>query len=205
MTGAFIVLEGGDGVGKSTQAAALVEWLTARGTPHVHTRQPGGTPLGASLRSLVLDPATGDVAPRAEALIYAADKAQHLMQVVEPALAEGLVVVCDRYVDSMIAYQGAGRALDVAEVEQVADWATAGRRPELTILLDAAPGDAVAQIAEKDRLEGAGDEFHRRVRAHFLHLAEAAPERYLVVDARLPITEVTSAITARVEQLLDGD
>src|SRR5690606_30941305 len=108
MTGAFIVLEGGDGVGKSTQAAALVEWLTARGTPHVHTRQPGGTPLGASLRSLVLDPATGDVAPRAEALIYAADKAQHLMQVVEPALAEGLVVVCDRYVDSMIAYQGAG-------------------------------------------------------------------------------------------------
>lgn len=204
MTGAFIVLEGGDGVGKSTQIAALVEWLAARGTPHVVTRQPGGTELGAKLRSLVLDPATGDVAPRAEALIYAADKAQHLMQVVEPALAEGAVVVCDRYVDSMIAYQGAGRVLDVSEVEEVATWATHGLRPDLTILLDAEPGDAVGRIEEKDRLEGAGDEFHQRVRAHFLHLAGSEPERYLVVDARLSIPEVTAAVTTRVAQLLDG-
>lgn len=204
MSGAFIVLEGGDGVGKSTQVAALVEWLAARGTPHVQTRQPGGTDLGASLRSLVLDPATGDVAPRAEALIYAADKAQHLMQVVEPALARGLVVVCDRYVDSMIAYQGAGRVLDVAEVEQVADWATHGLRPDLTILLDAEPGDAVDRIEQKDRLEGAGDEFHHRVRQHFLHLADRAPQRYLVVNARLPVADVTAAISARVLELLDG-
>ncbi|GAB3816385.1 hypothetical protein GCM10028820_15550 [Tessaracoccus terricola] len=203
MSGAFIVLEGGDGVGKSTQVDALVEWLAARGVRHVRTRQPGGTELGAKLRSLVLDPATGDVAPRAEALIYAADKAQHLMQVVEPALADGAVVVCDRYVDSMIAYQGAGRVLDVAEVEEVARWATHGLRPDLTILLDTEPGDAVGRIAEKDRLEGAGDEFHRRVRAHFLHLSEQDPERYLVVDARLPIPEVTAAITARLGTLLD--
>lgn len=203
MSGAFIVLEGGDGVGKSTQAAALIEWLTDRGTPHIHTRQPGGTELGASLRSLVLDPATGDVAPRAEALIYAADKAQHLMQVVEPALARGLVVVCDRYVDSMIAYQGAGRVLDVSEVEQVADWATHGLRPDLTILLDAEPSDAVDRIEHKDRLEGAGEEFHQRVRQHFLHLAERAPERYLVVNARLPVAEITATITARVGQLLE--
>lgn len=205
MSGAFIVLEGGDGVGKSTQAAALGAWLTARGTRHIHTRQPGGTELGASLRSLVLDPATGDVAARAEALIYAADKAQHLMQVVEPALAEGLVVLCDRYVDSMIAYQGAGRVLDVAEVEQIARWATHDLRPDLTILLDAEPGDAVGLITEKDRLEGAGDEFHRRVRAHFLHLAQQDPERYLVVDARLPVAEVTAAITARLGAVLGRD
>lgn len=204
MTGAFIVLEGGDGVGKSTQIAALVEWLAARGTPHVVTRQPGGTELGSSLRSLVLDPASGDVAPRAEALIYAADKAQHLMQVVEPALAEGQVVVCDRYVDSMIAYQGAGRVLDVGEVTEIARWATHDLRPDLTILLDAEPGDAVGRIEDKDRLEGAGEEFHQRVRAHFLHLAGQDPERYLVVDARLPIPEVTDAVTTRVAQLLDG-
>ena len=152
MRGKFIVFEGGDGVGKSTQAALLVAWLTGRGIPHLQTRQPGGTELGGRLRSLVLDPASGDVAPRAEALIYAADKAQHVMEVVEPALREGLVVVSDRYVDSMVAYQGAGRHLEMGEVEQLASWATSGLRPDLTILLDTHPTEAVHRILEKDRL-----------------------------------------------------
>ncbi|MCC2594396.1 dTMP kinase [Tessaracoccus sp. OS52] len=202
MRGKFIVLEGGDGVGKSTQAELLIGWLEEHGIAHVRTRQPGGTSLGASLRGLVLDPASGDVAPRAEALIYAADKAQHVMEVVEPALAAGLVVVSDRYVDSMIAYQGAGRHLDVAEVERLAAWATSGLRPDLTILLDAELGEAVGRIAQKDRLEGAGDEFHRRVREHFFHLAAADPEHYLVLNSRRPREEVAAAIATRVAALL---
>lgn len=204
MRGKFIVFEGGDGVGKSTQAALLVAWLTERGIPHLQTRQPGGTELGGRLRSLVLDPASGDVAPRAEALIYAADKAQHVMEVVEPALREGLVVVSDRYVDSMVAYQGAGRHLEMGEVEQLASWATSGLRPDLTILLDTHPTEAVNRILEKDRLEGAGDEFHQRVRHHFLHLAAQDPEHHIVLDSRQPREQVAAAIAERVEALLAG-
>ena len=143
--GVFVVFEGGDGVGKSTQVELLCTALAPTrpgGRPHL--RAGGHRVLGAKIRRLVLDPATGDLAPRAEALLYAADKAQHLYAVVRPALARGAVVVCDRYVDSMLAYQGAGRVLAVAEVEQVARWATEDLRPDLTVLLDVdpAPGRA---------------------------------------------------------------
>lgn len=200
--GVFVVLEGGDGVGKTTQMGLLVSWLEARGTRFLQTRQPGGSDLGASLRKLVLDPATGFVAPRAEALIYAADKAQHVAEVVSPALADGVVVVSDRYVDSMIAYQGAGRDLDVAEVESLANWATGGLVPDLTVLLDADPSQTVELIAEKDRLESAGAEFHARVREHFLHLAESDPEHHLVINSRRPREEIAAEIAARVESLL---
>ena len=123
-TGAFVVFEGGDGVGKTTQVDRLCAWLTERGYEVVRTFEPGDTDVGAAIRRIVLDPATGEMSPRAEALLYAADKAQHLHAVVEPALRRGAVVVCDRYVDSMLAYQGAGRVLALDEVEQVARWAT---------------------------------------------------------------------------------
>lgn len=200
--GRFIVLEGGDAVGKSTQMGFLAAWLEERGVPHVVTRQPGGTRLGLRLRQLVLDPSMGHVAPRCEALIYAADKAQHVAEVVEPAIAEGKVVVSDRYVDSMIAYQGAGRALGLDEVEGLARWATGGLVPDLTIVLDAHPTDAVRHIEEKDRLESAGDEFHARVRDHFLRLASEGGNRYLVVDALRPREVVAAEIAARVSELL---
>lgn len=202
MSGVFIVFEGGDGVGKTTQVARLAGWLEHRGTPHLVTRQPGGTPVGAELRRLVLDPAMGHVDARAEALMYAADKAQHVHELIEPALERGVTVVCDRYVDSMIAYQGAGRALAIDDVARIAWWAVAGRRPDLTVLLDADPADAVAAIVEKDRLEGAGIELHRRARRFFLDLASAEPERYLVLDARRSRDELAARIAERTAALL---
>ncbi|MDN6798306.1 MAG: dTMP kinase, partial [Propionibacterium sp.] len=175
--GWFVVFEGGDGVGKSTQVELLADALADAGVSHLVTREPGGTPLGDNIRELLLDPASGDVAPRAEALLYAADKAQHLHEVVVPALAAGKVVVCDRYLDSMLAYQGAGRVLELREVADIADWATRGLRPDLTVLLDLDPDEAVGMKEHKDRLEQAGVEFHRRVRQGFLDLANADPER----------------------------
>ena len=202
MSGAFVVFEGGDGVGKSTQVDLLAAFLARRGVDHVVTRQPGGTPLGGKLRALVLDHGQGDVAPRAEALMYAADKAQHMHEVVVPALGRGAVVVSDRYVDSMIAYQGAGRALALDEVALVARWATEDVRPDLTVLLDADPADALERISVKDRLEGAGAEFHSRARGHLLHLAADDPENYLVLDARRPREELACTIASRVMALV---
>lgn len=201
-TGLFIVFEGGDAVGKTTQMRMLVPWLRERGVDPVVTRQPGGTSLGRKLRKLLLGPDHPELVSRAEALIYAADKAQHVEALIRPALAEGRVVVCDRYVDSMIAYQGAGRVLDLAEVEQVARWATGGLRPDLTVLLDADPADAVATIRQQDRLEAAGLDFHRRAREHFLRLASQAPDRYLVLDARESREAIAQQVAARVGSLL---
>lgn len=202
MTGLFVVFEGGDGVGKSTQVARLAQRLEALGAPHVVTRQPGGTPVGRELRRLVLDPAMGHVDARAEALMYAADKAQHVHELIEPQLRSGATVVCDRYVDSMIAYQGAGRALDIDEVARIAWWAVGERRPDLTIVLDADPAEALETIERKDRLEGAGVELHRRARQFLLDLAAAEPHRYLVLDARRTRDDLADTIGARVEELL---
>jgi dTMP kinase len=203
-TGLFVVFEGGDAVGKSTQVRSLVDWLTARGVAVVQTFEPGDTPVGQVIRRAVLDPATGDLAPRTEALLYAADKAQHVAEVVRPALATGKVVVCDRYVDSMLAYQGAGRVLEPTEVESVARWATGDLRPHLTVVLDLDPGEAVAAKTDKDRLEAAGDDLHLRARAFFLALADADPEHYLVLPARLPVAEIAERVRARVRPLLPG-
>ncbi|MBA8794020.1 dTMP kinase [Friedmanniella endophytica] len=200
--GLFVVFEGGDGVGKTTQVSRLVDWLAAQGRPVLRTFEPGDTPAGRQIRALVLDPATGDLAPRAEALLYAADKAHHLHALVLPALARGEVVVCDRYVDSMLAYQGAGRVLDEDEVERVARWATGDLRPHLTVLLDLDPAEAVATKIDKDRLEAAGDAFHLSVRSHFLALAARDPEHYLVLPARRPVDELATAIRDRVATLL---
>jgi dTMP kinase len=167
------------------------------------TFEPGDTPVGKELRRIVLDPATGDLSDRTEALLYAADKAEHVDHVVLPALARGEVVITDRYVDSTLAYQGAGRTLDVAEVEAVARWATGDLRPHLTVVLDLAPEAGLGRFDERDRIEGQSLEFHQRVRQGFLDLAAADPDHYVVLDARAPIDDIAAAIRERIEPMLE--
>jgi dTMP kinase len=195
-TGLFVAFEGGDGAGKSTQVALLAAALERAGLDVLVTRQPGGTPLGARVRELVLH---GDhVSPRAEALLYAADKAQHVDTVVAPALADGHVVITDRYVDSSIAYQGAGRDLGPQEVAKLQRWAVGGLAPDLTIVLDVAPATGRERRGDlHDRLEAEGDDFHEAARQHFLLLAAADPEHYLVVDGARPAEEIHAEVLAR--------
>jgi dTMP kinase len=202
--GVFIVFEGGDGVGKTTQVELLCEWLADAGHEVVKTFEPGDSPVGAMIRHIVLDPATGEMSPRAEALLYAADKAQHIFSVVRPALRRGAVVVCDRYVDSMLAYQGGGRVLQLEDVERIARWATEDLQPDLTVVLDAELSDGVHAKSTKDRLESAGDLFHERTRLFFLDLARRAPQRYLVLNARAPREEIAAQVAARVAPLLSA-
>ncbi len=202
--GVFIVFEGGDGVGKTTQVELLCEWLADAGHEVVKTFEPGDSPVGAMIRHIVLDPATGEMSPRAEALLYAADKAQHIFSVVGPALRRGAVVVCDRYVDSMLAYQGGGRVLQLEDVERIARWATEDLQPDLTVVLDAELSDGVHAKSIKDRLESAGDLFHERTRLFFLDLARRAPQRYLVLNARAPREEIAAQVAARVAPLLSA-
>jgi dTMP kinase len=202
--GVFIVFEGGDGVGKTTQVDLLCEWLADAGHEVVKTFEPGDSRVGAMIRQIVLDPATGEMSPRAEALLYAADKAQHIFSVVRPALQRGAVVVCDRYVDSMLAYQGGGRVLQLEDVERIARWATEDLRPDLTVLLDAELSDGVHAKSNKDRLESAGDVFHERTRLFFLDLARRAPERYLVLKARASREHIAAQVAARVTPLLSA-
>lgn len=202
VTGLFVVFEGGDGVGKSHQVRWLAEWLTGQGIDTVVTFEPGDTPSGRQIRQIVLSPETGELAPEAEALLFAADKAQHVFEVVRPALDRGAVVLCDRYVDSTLAYQGAGRTLQLGDVEWINRWATGGLLPDLTVLMDMEPAGAVGQMAEKDRIEQASDDFHARVRDGFLALAERDPERYLVVPARDARDANVGRIRARVAALL---
>ena len=201
-TGVFLALEGGEGTGKSTQAALLVEWLERLGHRVLLTREPGGTDVGNILRHIVLDNATGELSPRTEVLLYAADKAEHVDQVILPALADGSVVLTDRYVDSTLAYQGAGRHLDAAEVEHVARWATSELRPHLTVVLDLDPAVGHARFEGADRIEAEPLEFHQRVRQHFLDLAAADPRHYLVVPGDGSPAEIHEAIRAAVEPWL---
>lgn len=202
-SGVFIALEGGEGGGKSTQAALLVEWLESLGRTVVLTREPGGTAVGAVLRSIVLGHETGDLSPRTEALLYAADKAEHVDSVVLPALEAGHIVITDRYVDSTLAYQGAGRALAVEEVEHVARWATRSLRPHLTVLLDVDPEVGLTRFEGADRIESEPLEFHRSVREGFLNLAAAAPEHYLVVPPGGSPDDVHAAVRTAVESWLE--
>ena len=194
--------EGGEGTGKSTQSQALRGWLEDEGFSVVLTFEPGDTEVGRQIRRIVLDPATGALSHRTESLLYAADKAEHVDTVVLPALARGQVVITDRYVDSTLAYQGAGRDLDVADVEDVARWATRDLRPHLTVVLDLEPTAGLGRFAERDRIEGESVEFHERVRAAFLTMAAANADHYLVLDARLPVEELSSAVRDRVRPLL---
>jgi dTMP kinase len=201
VTGFFVAFEGGEGVGKSTQIARAAAWLRERGHVVLETREPGGTPLGKELRRLVLDPA-GHVTPRAEALIYAADRAYHVDTMIRPALESGQVVLTDRYVDSTLAYQGAGRGLDDARV--VTTWATGGLVPNLTVILDLDPRVGLARAGARsslDRLEADSLAFHEAVRRGFLALAAEAPERYVVLDASADedvlADQVAGALAAR--------
>ena len=201
-TGLFLCLEGGEGAGKSTQAALLVEWLEGLGLPVLLTREPGGTDVGKILRRIVLDNETGELSPRTEALLYAADKAEHVDRVVLPALADGAVVLTDRYVDSTLAYQGAGRDLGIAELEAVARWATSELRPHLTIVLDIDPVIGHTRFEGADRIEAEPLDFHQRVRQHFLDLAAVDPDHYLVVDAGRMPDEIHHEVRAAVEPWL---
>jgi dTMP kinase len=204
MTGLFITLEGGDGTGKSTQSALIGDWYTQQGREVVFTREPGGTDLGNELREIVLH-SRGHIAPRAEALLYAADRAHHIATVVRPALERGAVVIQDRYLDSSVAYQGAGRVLDPEEVRHVSMWATEGLVPDVTVVLDLDPaiGRDRLDAANKqfDRLEAEALDFHTRVREAYLAMAAAEPQRFLVVDATLDRDVIRDAIVARLGEL----
>lgn len=200
--GVFVCLEGGEGSGKSTQSRLLADRLRGEGFDTLLTFEPGDTVVGRELRRIVLSPATGALSDRTEALLYAADKSEHVDTVVGPALAEGRVVITDRYVDSTLAYQGAGRALPVAEVERVARWATRDLRPHLTVVLDLAPAQGLGRFQGRDRIEGESVEFHERVRAAFTRMAAADPGHYLVLDARAPVEDIAAQVRARVQPLL---
>jgi dTMP kinase len=202
-TGFFIAVEGGDGAGKSTQVEALAGWIRAKGHEVVVTREPGATAVGKRLRSILLDVSSGGISHRTEALLYAADRAEHVETVVRPALERGAVVISDRYIDSAVAYQGAGRELAPTEIARINRWATDGLVPHLTVLLDVSPETARERFTEApDRLESEPPEFHQRVRAGFLTLAAADPTRYLVVDAGQDPDTVTTAVRHRLDELL---
>ncbi|MGP3952830.1 dTMP kinase [Streptomyces sp. 7N604] len=202
-TGFFIAVEGGDGAGKSTQVEALAEWIRAKGHEVVVTREPGATAIGKRLRAILLDVSSAGISHRAEALLYAADRAEHVDTVVRPALARGAVVISDRYIDSSVAYQGAGRDLSPTEIARISRWATDGLVPHLTVLLDISPETARERFTEApDRLESEPPEFHARVRAGFLTLAAADPARYLVVDAGQDAEAVTTVVRHRLDQML---
>jgi dTMP kinase len=199
--GLFVSFEGGDGAGKSTQVSRLGEWVRNLGREVVLTREPGGTELGLALRDALLH---GDhVDPRAEALLYAADRAHHVASVVRPALERGAVVITDRYLDSSVAYQGGGRDLGADEVEKLSLWATHGLLPRLTVLLDLDPASGRARLTgDPDRLERAGNAVHRRTREAFLTRAAADPVRWLVLDASRGVEQIAAAIRERVAPLL---
>jgi dTMP kinase len=199
--GTFIAFEGGEGTGKSTQSKMLKEWLEARGEKVVLSREPGGTDLGKDLRKILLGHETGEISPRAEALLYAADRAHHVFSVIRPALAEGKVVITDRYFDSSIAYQGAGRVLSPGEVARISRWATELLFPTLTIVIDLPAEIGIGRLKNPDRLEAEPIAFHERVRQEFLQIARLDPERYLVVDGTQSIDAIHTEITKRIALL----
>ena len=199
----FIAFEGGEGAGKSTQEALLADHLVARGYEVVRTREPGGTPAGEAIRAVVLSPKFEGLDDRAEALLFAASRGEHVARVIRPALERGAVVVCDRYIDSSVAYQGAGRNLGMDAVRELSLWATNALLPDLTIVLDIDPEIGLSRLHSRDRLEGQPLDYHRRVRQAFLDLAAAEPARYVVIDASLDPSvmaeQVRDALAARLD------
>ncbi len=199
--GLFLVFEGGEGIGKTTQAKLLKAWLEQEGESVVLSREPGGSNLGVEIRKILLSHSTGEISPRAEALLYAADRANHVFAVIRPALAAGQVVISDRYFDSSIAYQGAGRVLEPGEVARISRWATESLFPTLTIIIDLPAEIGLARLQVKDRLESQPIDFHERVRQEFLQLALLDPERYFVVDGNQSIDQTHTQIISRVSEI----
>ena len=199
--GIFIAFEGGEGIGKSTQSQLLKKWLEQEGETVVLSREPGGTDLGIEIRKILLSHATGEISPRAEALLYAADRANHVYSVIRPALAKGDVVISDRYFDSSIAYQGAGRVLAPGEVARISRWATESLFPTLTIIIDLPAEIGLARLKSKDRLESQPFDFHERVREEFLQLAALDPERYFIIDGDQTIAGIHAAIISQVSKI----
>jgi dTMP kinase len=199
--GIFIAFEGGEGTGKSTQSKLLQKWLEQEGETVVLSREPGGTDLGKDLRKILLGHETGVISPRAEALLYAADRAHHVFSVIRPGLGRGDVVITDRYFDSSAAYQGAGRVLNPSEVARISRWATESLYPTLTILIDVPAEVGLSRLQSRDRLEAEPTEFHERVRQEFLQIAMMDPERYFVVDGTQSVEEIHTQIIARVAEL----
>ncbi|PJM75777.1 dTMP kinase [Bifidobacterium simiarum] len=208
MAGLFVSFEGVDGVGKTTQVERLRQYLESRGRTVLVTREPGGTPLGATLRRLLLRNVAedaADIAPRAEALIFAADRAQHVAETIRPALARGEVVITDRYLDSSLAYQAGGRELTAKEIRDLSMWATNGLLPARTYLLDMDPAASHARLQhDEDRMESAGDDFQNRTRRAFLDLAADEPDRFRVIDAAQTVETVWERIREDIDRLIDG-
>jgi dTMP kinase len=199
--GVFIAFEGGEGTGKSTQSKLLKKWLENEGEEVVLSREPGGTDLGQGLRKILLGHETGAISPRAEALLYAADRAHHVFSTIRPALDRGDVVITDRYFDSSIAYQGAGRVLQPNEVARISRWATESLFPTLTIIIDQPAEIGLARLKSRDRLEAEPLAFHERVRNEFLQIATLDPERYLIVDGTQSIEDIHAEIISRVGEI----
>jgi dTMP kinase len=204
-SGLFVVFEGGDGAGKSTQARLLSEALRARGHEVVLTREPGGTPAAEAIRDVVLDPRYAGLDDRAEALLFAASRGEHVASLIRPALERGAIVVSDRFMDSSIAYQGIARGLGAEVVSEINLWATRGLLPDLTVVLDVDAGTGLSRLdSAPDRLEVEPEEFHAVVVSAFRDLADAEPERYLVLPAHDPVEAIAEAVLARLEPLLAG-
>ncbi|MHB1164563.1 MAG: dTMP kinase [Candidatus Nanopelagicales bacterium] len=196
--GFFIAFEGGEGAGKSTQESRLAGALAEAGHAVVRTREPGGTPAAEAIRHVVLSPEFAGLDPRAEALLFAAARGEHVARIVRPALARGIVVVCDRYLDSSVAYQGYGRDLGAEHVRDLNLWATRGLLPDLTVVLDVDPQVGLARVDDPDRLEAEPLAYHQAVRAAFVDIAAQDPGRYLVIDANGHVDAIASAILDRV-------
>lgn len=204
MPGVFVVFEGGDGAGKSTQCRLLADDLRAGGLEVVQTREPGGTPTGEAIRDVLLGADSEGMAARTEALLFAAARAEHAAAVIRPALARGAVVISDRYLDSSVAYQGAARGLGEAAVAELSSWATDGLTPDLTIVLDVDPAVGVRRAAGANRMEAEPGEFHAAVRASFLQRAAAEPRRYLVLAADAPRDELAGLVRSEVQATMSG-
>lgn len=202
--GRFIVFEGGEGSGKSTQIRNLQEFLKSKGIASIQTFEPGGTSLGISVRELLLKPTGGSMDPKTEALLFAAVRAEHVSEKILPALTAGTWVLCDRYIDSSLAYQGVARGLGMRRIRELNEWATSGLLPDRSYFLDIDPSDGMARVqqrlnlqgthTQKDRLENEAIAFHEKVRASYRFLAEAGGDRYRILDAKAPIDEVKSQI-----------
>ena len=200
----FIVLQGPDGSGKSTQTRLLAEHLSSRGRAVVQTREPGGTPAAEAIRALVLNPELAGLDDRTEALLFAAARAEHVAQVIRPALQRGDTVVCDRYIDSSIAYQGVGRALGIDRIRELSMWATGDLVPDLTLVLDLDAAQGMSRVGVRDRLELEPQAYHDSVRRAFVELAIHDPERYRVISGVGTIQEVATRIRLAVDEFIAG-